>query len=405
MRQLKLLLFISFSVLKLQAQFVFDDMQVADGFYAKGDYFSAINYYERFIYTDDRAGNEFKPYAVQLKRRQRDRDFSDFGTAVFKCAESYRKLTWYAKAVILYRRLVDNQNDRFPLAKYHLAYCEKMLSQFQEATGHYADFIKGYKTQDAFRKAAQQELKSLEFINQQMARKDLDQFQVFPGLVSPRDTGSHYGLLAVNRDTVLLNSTRPANGKMKYASRIYQGFLEGNEVRSIQLLEIGQPEEWHQAATAISPDSTNIYMTRWRERDGKKLASIWVSHKEGGKWKDPEPLLSLNEEGYNNQQPAFMKSGKDYYLLFASDRPGGRGGYDLYAVLIDAKGNLGIPKSLGPAINTPGDEVAPFYHQSSETLVFSADDRVGMGGLDLYFSKGVPGKWGKRSMQVILSIR
>ncbi|RYY83538.1 MAG: flagellar motor protein MotB, partial [Chitinophagaceae bacterium] len=91
----------------------------------------------------------------------------------------------------------------------------------------------------------------------------------------------------------------------------------------------------------------------------------------------------------NTQQPAITPDGKK--LLFASDRPGGLGGFDLYSAELNADGSTGAATNLGSNINTAFDEQAPYYHKASSTLVFASNGRVGMGEYDLFYVKDSAG--------------
>ena len=55
-------------------------------------------------------------------------------------------------------------------------------------------------------------------------------------------------------------------------------------------------------------------------------------------------------------------------------------------------GKWSSPVSLGPELNTFGNEVFPFFANDS-TLFFSSDGHPGYGGLDIYETKLVHGKW------------
>ncbi len=76
-------------------------------------------------------------------------------------------------------------------------------------------------------------------------------------------------------------------------------------------------------------------------------------------------------------------------MVFASDKPGGLGGFDLYYSLFK-KGKWGAPVNLGPGINTSSDEYRPVigYHPdfSNYFLMFSSSRPGGKGGFDLYFT-------------------
>jgi outer membrane protein OmpA-like peptidoglycan-associated protein len=92
--------------------------------------------------------------------------------------------------------------------------------------------------------------------------------------------------------------------------------------------------------------------------------------------------LRLNNEWYNITTPWLSPDGKQ--LFFASDKPGGLGGSDLYYSVWKAD-RWEDPVNLGPTINTPGNESYP-YINSSGNLFFSSDGRKGLGGKDIYFS-------------------
>lgn len=90
----------------------------------------------------------------------------------------------------------------------------------------------------------------------------------------------------------------------------------------------------------------------------------------------------LNNEWYNITTPWLSPDGKK--LFFASDKPGGLGGSDLYYSVWKAD-RWEDPVNLGPTINTPGNESYP-YVNSSGNIFFSSDGRKGLGGKDIYFS-------------------
>ncbi|WP_198661694.1 OmpA family protein [Lewinella sp. IMCC34183] len=82
-------------------------------------------------------------------------------------------------------------------------------------------------------------------------------------------------------------------------------------------------------------------------------------------------------------------------LLFASTRPGGVGGSDLYACRRLPDGGWSEPVNLGAGVNSPGDEEAPFLSNDGETLYFSSTGHGGLGDQDIYFSRRDPtsGRW------------
>ncbi len=90
--------------------------------------------------------------------------------------------------------------------------------------------------------------------------------------------------------------------------------------------------------------------------------------------------LPFNNSDYSVAQPTITESGTTF--IFASDMEGGLGGTDLY-VSYNIDGNWTYPKNLGAPINTPGDEMFPYFHVDS-TFYFASDGHPGAGGLDIF---------------------
>ena len=97
--------------------------------------------------------------------------------------------------------------------------------------------------------------------------------------------------------------------------------------------------------------------------------------------------LPLNNDQYSNEHPALSTDGTKLY--FASDKPGGMGGMDLYVShhITDSQGtgSWSLPINLGPGINTAGNDMFPFVdHQGN--LWYASNGIPGLGGLDVFFA-------------------
>ncbi len=122
--------------------------------------------------------------------------------------------------------------------------------------------------------------------------------------------------------------------------------------------------------------------------NGVNTLSIYTSKSESGKWSEPVSL-SFNNPEYRCTHPAISEDGNTLY--FASDMPGGYGGYDLY---VTTKNNLGTwsnPKNLGDKVNSKGNEMFPFV--IGEKLYFSSRGHKGYGGSDVFLSTLKEGEW------------
>lgn len=159
--------------------------------------------------------------------------------------------------------------------------------------------------------------------------------------------------------------------------------------------------KYHEGTVSFSPDGNTMYFTRESyydkvfERDSLtkhkiSFLNLYKSIKQEGKWSEAE-ALSLNGDNYSVKNPAVSADGKTLY--FASDKAGGYGQYDIYSAPIDADGMVGEATNMGQKLNTEGQEMFPFI-SSSNTLYFSSNGHLGLGGLDVFFAKIIDGKVG-----------
>ncbi|MEZ4940483.1 MAG: hypothetical protein R3D58_06430 [Saprospiraceae bacterium] len=99
-----------------------------------------------------------------------------------------------------------------------------------------------------------------------------------------------------------------------------------------------------------------------------------------GKWIN-ERAFSYNGSDFATGFPCLSPDGNTLY--FASNQPGGFGGWDIY-VSKWSGGTWSTPRNLGSPLNTPGNEVTPFF--DGVNLFFSSDWHNGLGGLDVFRS-------------------
>lgn len=90
------------------------------------------------------------------------------------------------------------------------------------------------------------------------------------------------------------------------------------------------------------------------------------------------PLNNITEYGVMN--PFVDEQSKRIY--FASDKPGGMGGFDVYFVTFDGDLNFGEPVNLGPNVNTSKNERYPSVNGA--TFYFSSNGLPGFGGMDIF---------------------
>jgi outer membrane protein OmpA-like peptidoglycan-associated protein len=147
----------------------------------------------------------------------------------------------------------------------------------------------------------------------------------------------------------------------------------------------------NEGACTISADGRMLIFTSCQGRKGFGSCDLYVTYKSGNDWSVPENLgVEVNTSSWD-VQPTLSADGRTLY--FVSDRPGGKGGKDIWKTYKDKKDLWVSPVNLGATINTPYDEISPFIHVNGESLYFSSKGHAGMGGYDIFMSELSEKKW------------
>lgn len=139
-----------------------------------------------------------------------------------------------------------------------------------------------------------------------------------------------------------------------------------------------------------------IYYSTNHQKNGKKIKAkdglvkqkIELARNKEGKWSDIEDLPFNNIE-YSTCHPTIAVDGNALY--FASNRPDGFGGMDIY--MVKKIGNSwGEAINLGPSVNSDKDEAFPFIHPNG-TLYYACNGKNSIGGFDIFHAKQNNGRF------------
>jgi outer membrane protein OmpA-like peptidoglycan-associated protein len=139
----------------------------------------------------------------------------------------------------------------------------------------------------------------------------------------------------------------------------------------------------NEGAAFFSADGQWAFITLCDRADGLGSCDIYFSELDGDRWLPPKNLgPPVNSPAWESH-PSLTHDRKRLY--FASSRPGGQGGSDIWYTEWK-NGTWQTPINVGPPINTPGDEYSPMIAADGRTLYFASDYHPGMGRMDLFVS-------------------
>ncbi|MDX9891789.1 MAG: OmpA family protein [Bacteroidales bacterium] len=138
---------------------------------------------------------------------------------------------------------------------------------------------------------------------------------------------------------------------------------------------------------------SQVYFTRCpHDKKQVKYCNIYTSAKKGNGYAAAE-MIELGPDSFNYVHPWISMD--ELTLYFSSNKPGGKGGYDIYkATRTKRTGKFTNITNLGDQVNTEGQEVFPALRGDS-TLYFSSDGHAGLGGLDIFMSTMKNNEWSK----------
>ncbi len=136
----------------------------------------------------------------------------------------------------------------------------------------------------------------------------------------------------------------------------------------------------------ISPDGKQVIFmraslsgnTRLTAETGFQSSLFMADINEKGFWENIRPFPH-NGASFSTAWPRFTPDGRELY--FSSDRTDGLGGFDIYKCTLGPEG-WESPQNLGAPVNSPGNEITPYY--TREMLYFASDWHIGYGGYDLF---------------------
>lgn len=322
-----------------------------------------------------------------------------FVEAYFMCADAYHELGNYRKQCENLRIAIGLDSTMFVSGYYQMGLALCYLGEFSEATEwfelykHHAGKNTRRYNVDAWLKKATFAKNLMEHpvpfephrISQNISNEydsywpslTLDEEELVFTMLVPRDTAAYR------------NNKRLQHNSINFHEDFYISRKLDGEWQPISPIR-GINTENNEGAQALSADGRWMFFTACGRQDSKGSCDLYFSHRTASGWSKPINVGAPINSPYWESQPCFSADGQTLY--FVSNRPGGKGGNDIWAAKIVNYDQNGVPifgnvVNLGDSINTKGTETSPFLHPDNQTLYFSSDYWPGMGGLDIFMSR------------------
>ena len=347
-------------------------------FLALGEYFDAAAQYKK-------AYSNTKP-----------KDKAQRGKYAAKMALCYDRINFNQKAVAAYRNAIRYHADSIDM---HLAFAKALLKDgnYKEAEQEFRMFLDSMPGNVLAKNGLQSALtaRKLKEEGSQYIVKKMDLFNSRRADFSPMFCGDQYEQLFFTstrneaEGDELSGITGTKNGDIFYSQKDEKG-----KWGKPQQITSGLNTEFDEGACCFSPDQRVMYLTQCvSDPSYPRYATIVTSNRSDAAWSKVSKLEVTRDTLSSYAHPAVSPDGE--WLYFASDMPGGKGGFDIWRVRLTAAG-LGGVENLGEPINTPGDEMFPTFRPNGD-LYFSSNGHPGLGGLDIFIAR-----YDKNSRKVVL---
>jgi outer membrane protein OmpA-like peptidoglycan-associated protein/tetratricopeptide (TPR) repeat protein len=334
------------------------------------------------------AGNFKEGIAILFTALKFDNRFAD---AYLSIAGMYGEMKQYDSAIANYE--AAKNIDSLYFQDYNLPYSINLAGkgQFTKALSAVQSFLSIAEINEKSRKAGEYRQKCYVFAIES-ERANIDSGYKF----EPHNLGDgintavseYYPTLTIDGSKLIF--TRRVN---HFNEDFYESSSDQSKWNKAKSLPGDINTNLNEGAQNISQDGQWLIFTGCNFPDGYGSCDLYISYLTTEGWSTPENLGSRVNTEFWESAPSLSPDKRDLY--FASRRPDGYGGSDIYVSHRLPNGKWSEPENMGPQVNTMGDESTPFIHADNQTLYFTSNGHIGYGGDDLFVSKrGAKNVWG-----------
>ncbi|MFT4968718.1 MAG: outer membrane protein OmpA-like peptidoglycan-associated protein [Chitinophagales bacterium] len=362
------------------------ELKIADLLYAQSHYYSAAEYYKEVIRV--KPDKRYAKYWLAMSTLKAH----DYENAV-KYFSGFDKHPIDPKAKT--KRIEKENNEIFGLANYYYGVALKQNGDSEGAIERLKEFKGKYSMPDKedWMKVASNEIAGAEWA---IANPDTKKVKI-KSLGDAINTGYEDAApMPINDSTLYYTSLQEdqlvfiKNKKDIPQYNLYQSKkVDGVWQRGQKLPTMFQDEKFGTGNSALSEDGNRMYFCKcFNNEVDEIICNLFMSEKKKDRWQEPFALNeSINSPKYTSTQPAVRTSGDGMDIVyFVSDREEGKGGMDIWYFIRTARGDFKGPRLLGGTINTPQDEMTPYYDNTENLFYFSSNGHPSTGGFDVFVS-------------------
>lgn len=319
----------------------------------------------------------------------------EFIEAIIVYAEACSALGEYEESLQNYRRALKIDSSFFIGVFLNVARIEFKLGNFNEVIRNISIYLASDQLRQSSRHEAQKLLRDAIFSNS----IEYEPIVVQPELLSDSINSEYYEYwpsVTADEKTMIFTARLPYEyAENMFTSQLqedfYVSFFEDGAWQKRERLGDFLNTPGNEGAQSITADGSTMFFTACNRPDGIGKCDIYVTFWNGETWIEPMNVGKPVNSIYWESQPSISADGKTLY--FASNRPGGKGGLDIWKSVLDKNGKWTVPENLGEPINTKENEQSPFIHFDNTTLYFSSEGHPGMGKSDIFLSRKTDSLW------------
>jgi outer membrane protein OmpA-like peptidoglycan-associated protein len=295
----------------------------------------------------------------------------------------------------IYKKVIRIRPD-FPYAYFNYAFLLMSQDKYEDASYNFNQYLNVQVKADKFTEKAKQNIYLCGYRSYMVKHPVEFKFvNIGPGINTELD--EYWPVLTADDQTLyftrkLVTSQDKRLGMMRFNEDVFYSTYDNGDWSMAKSVPGFMNSNMNEGALSITPDGKTMYFTICADKSDRSdfigWCDIYYSEFRNGNWTLPKNLgAPINTEA-KETQPSVSFDGKT--LFYSSNRPGTFGKLDIWKSTKNDNGTWGEPVNLGPKINSSQNEESPFIHADDQTLYFSSDGHLGMGGTDLYMAKRMP---------------